>query len=113
MTNVRRKLLAAASAVALTVGLCAGSGVNAEVVVRGIEGKPPGGSAPGSRILQTRSGHHHGSAFAFGGQSFVLGAGSSDETGPSGPGERHGKTAAPQRALALGRNSLVRDHRYD
>jgi hypothetical protein len=40
MTNVRRKLLAAASAVALTVGLCAGSGVNAEVVVRGIEGKP-------------------------------------------------------------------------
>jgi len=40
MTNVRRKLLAAASAIALTVGLCAGSGVNAEVVVRGIEGKP-------------------------------------------------------------------------
>jgi hypothetical protein len=40
MTNVRRKLLAAASAVALAVGLCAGSGVNAEVVVRGIEGKP-------------------------------------------------------------------------
>jgi hypothetical protein len=40
MMNVRRYLLAAPSAVALTVGLCAGSGVNAEVVVRGIEGKP-------------------------------------------------------------------------
>ena len=40
MTNVRRNLLAAASAVALTVGLCVGSAVNAEVVVRGIEGKP-------------------------------------------------------------------------
>jgi len=40
MTNTRRYLLGAASAVALTVGLCAGSGVNAEVVVRGIEGKP-------------------------------------------------------------------------
>ena len=38
--NIRRNHLAAASAIALTVGLCAGSGVNAEVVVRGIEGKP-------------------------------------------------------------------------
>jgi hypothetical protein len=40
MTNVRRNLLAAASTVALTIGLCVGSAVNAEVVVRGIEGKP-------------------------------------------------------------------------
>jgi hypothetical protein len=41
MTNVRRNLLAAASGVALAVGLCVvGSGVNVEVVVRGIEGKP-------------------------------------------------------------------------
>ena len=40
MMNIRRYFLGAASAVALTIGLCAGSGVNAEVVVRGIEGKP-------------------------------------------------------------------------
>ena len=40
MMNLRRYLLVAASAVALAAGLCGGSGLNAEVVVRGIEGKP-------------------------------------------------------------------------
>jgi hypothetical protein len=39
MMNIRRYLLLAASAVALTAGLCFGR-VNAEVVVRGVEGKP-------------------------------------------------------------------------
>jgi hypothetical protein len=35
-----RPLLVAASVVALTSGLFAGSGVEAEVVVRGVEGRP-------------------------------------------------------------------------
>jgi hypothetical protein len=40
MMNIRRRLVVAGSAGAFMVGLCVGSGVNAEVVVRGIEGKP-------------------------------------------------------------------------
>src|SRR5690349_4037064 len=40
MINILRRLLVAASAAALVAALCGGRGANAEVVVRGIEGKP-------------------------------------------------------------------------
>jgi hypothetical protein len=46
-----RPLLVAASVVALTSGLFAGSGVEAEVVVRGVEGRTSRRSASGSDIL--------------------------------------------------------------
>jgi hypothetical protein len=40
VTNFQRNLLAAASVIAVSVGLCVANAVNAEVIVRGIEGGP-------------------------------------------------------------------------
>jgi hypothetical protein len=95
MTNVRRNLLAAASAIAVIVGLCVGSGVNAEVVVRGIEGKPldevrpaPAFFKPDLDIITAQPSPSEVNP-SFLGPVLLI------EAGAGGPRKRHGKTAAP------------------
>ena len=111
MTNVRRKLLAAASAIALSVGLCAGSG--AEVVVRGIEGKPLEEVRPAPAFFKPDL-------------DIITAQPSPSEVNPSFLGPvllmkqaqvdlENGTAKLPLRKghLRSGRNGLVRDHRYD